>query len=171
MGLYEKSEDAYKKALEIKPTHPRALAGLEKIKLIKSHDKNGLRTSEEILTHVAIGSTDSGCGKLMGFEDHTLVKDRMTFSDILFDEWSAELNRQETVRQMEEIGRALSSEGLANCNFVVEGHTDDRGGEERNIALVMGSRRLRKELPHGPFRDRRRSCDDSRIWLFQTEGS
>lgn len=135
MGLYEKSEDAYKKALEIKPTHPKASAGFEKIKLITSQDKAGLRTSADILGHLAISTTDTGSGRLMGFEGHTLIKDRITFNNILFDEWSAELNRRETVQQMEEIGRALSSEKLANCNFVVEGHTDNRGGEERNTSL------------------------------------
>jgi outer membrane protein OmpA-like peptidoglycan-associated protein len=135
MGMYEKSEDAYKKALEIKPTHPKAASGFEKIKLIRSQEKAGLKTSRDILGHVAFSTTNTGSGKLMGFEGHTLVRDRMTFNNILFDEWSSELNRQETMQQMEEIGRALSSEELSNCSFVVEGHTDNRGGEERNMRL------------------------------------
>jgi outer membrane protein OmpA-like peptidoglycan-associated protein len=135
MGLYEKSEAAYKKALEIKPNHLKAAAGLEKISLIKLHDKGGLKTSGDILKHVSVSSTDTGVGRLMGFEEHTAIKDRVTFNNILFNEWSAELNRPEAVLQMEEIGKALSSQELANCNFVVEGHTDNRGDEERNMRL------------------------------------
>ncbi len=135
MGLYEKSEGAYKKALEVKPAHPKASAGLEKINLIKLHDKGGLKTSGDILKHVSVSSTETGAGRLMGFEGHTTIKDRVTFNNILFNEWSAELNRPETIRQMGEIGKALSSQELANCNFVVEGHTDNRGDEERNIRL------------------------------------
>ena len=135
MGLYEKSEGAYKKALELKPAHSKATAGLEKINLIKLHDKGGLKTSGDILKHVHVSSTDTGVGRLMGFEGHTAIKDRVTFNNILFNEWSAELNRPETAQQMTEIGKALSSQELANCNFVVEGHTDNRGDEERNMRL------------------------------------
>ncbi len=133
MGLYEKSDEAYKKGIELKPGHPRAAAGLEKIKLIKMQERRGLRTSDEILKHVNVSSTDTGAGPLMGFEGRTAIKDRVTFNNLLFDEWSAKLDRPETIRQLEELGRALSTQELASCNFVVEGHTDDRGGEERNM--------------------------------------
>ena len=134
-GLYENSEQAYKKALALKPAHPKAEAGLEKIRLIKSQDKGGLKTSEDILKHVAVSSRDAGTGQLMGFEGHTAIKGRLTFNNILFNEWSSDLNRQETVQQMEEMGKALSSKELAGCSFVIEGHTDNRGGEERNMQL------------------------------------
>jgi outer membrane protein OmpA-like peptidoglycan-associated protein len=135
MGLYEKSEQAYAKALEIRPGHPKALAGLEKIRLIKSQEPGGFKTAAQIRDHVKISSDRPGLGNLMGFEGHTAIKDRLTFNNILFNEWSAELNREETRQQIEEIGKALASTEFSNCTFVVEGHTDNRGGEDRNLRL------------------------------------
>ena len=46
MGLYDKSQDAYNKALQVKPDDPRALLGLNKIKVIKMHDVSGFQTSK-----------------------------------------------------------------------------------------------------------------------------
>jgi OOP family OmpA-OmpF porin len=71
----------------------------------------------------------------MGFKDETTIKDRMRFNNILFDEWSFKLTRPEAVRQLKEIGEALSSQELKDSSFVVEGHTDPRGGEDRNMKL------------------------------------
>jgi len=135
MGLYEKSQAAYQKALSLKPGHPKAVAGLEKIRLIMSQDRHGFRSSDQILAHFKMSSGGSGAGNLMGFENHTVVKDRVRFDNILFDEWSAELKRGEAVQQLEEIGKALASRDLSDHDFVVEGHTDDRGGLERNTKL------------------------------------
>jgi outer membrane protein OmpA-like peptidoglycan-associated protein len=135
MGLYEQSERSYERALQLRPDHPKAAAGLEKIRLINAQDKGGFRTSQEILKHVASSSNDSALGNLMGFEGHTVIKDRVAFNNLLFNEWSMELDRQETIQQLDEVGKALSSQELASCSFVVEGHTDDRGGEERNMRL------------------------------------
>jgi outer membrane protein OmpA-like peptidoglycan-associated protein len=107
-GLYDESERAYKRTLELKPGH---------------------------VSHFKTTSGATGTGNLMGFASHTVVKDRLRFDNILFDEWSAELKREETVRQLGEIARALSSKDLSGCDFVVEGHTDNRGDSERNVKL------------------------------------
>lgn len=135
MGLYEHSEQAYRNALELRPDHPKALAGLEKIRLIKAQDRGGFKTSSYIVGHFRTSSTQGQMGSLMGFQSHTVVKDRLRFDNILFDEWSAELRRGEAMRQLEELGNALASEELSGCEFVVEGHTDNRGDYDRNMRL------------------------------------
>ncbi len=135
MGLYEQSELAYKKALDLKPGHPKALAGLEKIELIKSQDHGGFRSSHQIIAHFKMSSGSAGAGTLMGFENRTVVKDRLRFDNILFNEWSAELKRGEAIQQLEEIGKAVSSKDLSDHDFVVEGHTDNRGDYDRNLKL------------------------------------
>lgn len=135
MGLYGRSEQAYKDALKLKPGHPKATAGLEKIRAIYAQESDGFKKSGDIIKHFKTSSKDSGLGALMGFEDHTVVKDRLAFNNILFNEWSAELTRGEATEQLREIGKALSSSDLGGCDFVVEGHTDPRGGLERNEKL------------------------------------
>ena len=136
MGLYDKSEIAYKKALEIKPHHPKAVGGLWKINLIKSQDQGGFKSSQQILEHLKMSSGSApGRGPLMGFENHTVVKDRLRFDNILYNEWSAELKRGEAIQQLEEIGKAVSSTDLSDYGFIVEGHTDNRGDHDRNVKL------------------------------------
>jgi outer membrane protein OmpA-like peptidoglycan-associated protein len=135
MGLYEQSQQAYSQALQLKPGHPAAAAGLEKIRTIKSLEKEGFKNSDEIVTHFRKASENSGHGTLMGFRDETAIKDRVRFNNILFDEWSFRPTHPEAVRQLKEIGEALSSPELKDTSFVVEGHTDSRGGEERNMNL------------------------------------
>jgi outer membrane protein OmpA-like peptidoglycan-associated protein len=135
VGLYDESERAYKRALELKPGHLKAVSGIEKIRIVKSQDHGGFKNAEEIVSHFKTTSADAGTGNLMGFANHTVVKDRLRFDNILFDEWSADLKRGEAVRQLGEIGRALSSKDLSGCDFVVEGHTDNRGDYDRNMKL------------------------------------
>ncbi|MEJ2719005.1 MAG: tetratricopeptide repeat protein, partial [Deltaproteobacteria bacterium] len=135
MGLYERSELAYRRALQLRPGNAAAQRGLEKIRTIKSIERDGLKRSNEIVAHFRTSSRDTGAGTLMGFADETVVKDRLRFNNILFDEWSPKLTRPEAVRQLEEVGKALSDPELKDSAFVVEGHTDNRGGLERNTKL------------------------------------
>jgi outer membrane protein OmpA-like peptidoglycan-associated protein len=135
MGLYEKSEAAYRKALDINPGNPKAVSGLGKIKLIKSQDRGGFKNSQHIIEHFKTSSGSTGAGALMGFENHTVVKDRLRFDNILFNEWSSELKRGEAIQQLEEIGKAVSTKGLSDHDFIVEGHTDNRGDYQRNVRL------------------------------------
>jgi outer membrane protein OmpA-like peptidoglycan-associated protein len=135
MGLYERSEGAYRRALQLRPGNAEALTGLKKIRTIKSLERAGLKRSNEIIAHYRASSRDTGAGTLMGFADETVVKDRLRFNNILFDEWSPRLTRAEALRQLEEVGKALSDPELADSAFVVEGHTDNRGGLDRNMKL------------------------------------
>lgn len=138
IGLYAKAKESYKNALAADSNHgmaPRARAGLQSIERAIAEDKDGFKKSQEIVQRFKQSSKDPAFSKLMGFEEFTAVKDRQRFINIVFDEWSHQLNRKETITQLEEIGQALSSSDLARCQFIVEGHTDPRGGQERNQKL------------------------------------
>ena len=137
MGLDHKSEIAYKKALEIKPHHPKAVGGLWKINLIKSQDQGGLKSSQQILEHLKMSSGSApGRGPLMGFENHTVVKDRVRFDNILYN---GMVRRVEKGRSDPAIGgdrkSCLYSTDLSDYGFIVEGHTDNRGDHDRNVKL------------------------------------
>jgi len=135
MGMYDQAENAYQAALRLKPGHSNASTGLEKIRLIKAQEKEGFRGADEILKHFKTSSKDKGVGGLMGFAGRTAVKDRLRFDNILFDTMSAKLIRVEAIDQLKEIGTALRTPELSACNFVIEGHTDNRGGHEMNMEL------------------------------------
>ena len=132
---YARSEMAYRQALRLRPGHLAASKGLEKIQTIKSFERDGLKTSQEIIEHVKRSSANKGHGTLMGFKDETVVKDRLRFNNILFNTASHSLNRPEALRQLKEIGEALSKPDLAKSFFVIEGHTDNRGGHDMNVRL------------------------------------
>ena len=138
IGLYAKAKESYQNALIAGPRHQlasRAKAGLQAVDRAIAEDKDGFKKSQEIVQRFKQSSKDPVFSKLMGFEDFTAVRDRQRFINIVFDEWSYQLTRKETITQLEEIGKALSSSDLARCQFIVEGHTDPRGGQERNQKL------------------------------------
>jgi outer membrane protein OmpA-like peptidoglycan-associated protein len=140
IGLYAKAKESYAKALEIHPSHPlarRAREGLETVNRLMAEEKDGFKSSREIINKFKQSSRDSSVGAIMGFEEFTALRDRQRFINIVFDEWSFRLNRKETLEQLKEIGSALASPEMTRCRFVVEGHTDDRGGHERNKILSM----------------------------------
>jgi len=134
IGLYKKAEDAFKKALALRPDDLRAVWGLEGIREAIAEDLTVLKVSDEIVSRVKDAPSSSKI-PTMGFAGHTVAMDRVRFNNILFDPWSAELRRGEALQQMREIGKALSASDLTAFDFVVEGHTDNRGGYERNMKL------------------------------------
>jgi outer membrane protein OmpA-like peptidoglycan-associated protein len=140
IGLYAKAKESYAKALAINSAHPlerRARDGLEAVNRMMAREKDGFKNSQEIVSRFKQSSRDSSVGTIMGFEEFTAMRDRQRFINIVFDEWSSQLSRKETLEQLKEIGSALASPEMARCRFVVEGHTDDRGGYERNMMLSM----------------------------------
>lgn len=54
---------------------------------------------------------------------------------ILFETDSASVKDTESLRQMNEAGKAFESSELAPYRFQIVGHTDDTGGEEYNLSL------------------------------------
>lgn len=135
LGLYEKSQDAYQRALKLRPGHPTVVSGLDKIRAIKAQETEGFQKAEDIVKHFARSSQGNEAGGLMGVRGYSVLKDRLRFNNILFDEWSAELKRGEAIEQLTELGKALSSPTVSRSKFVVEGHTDDRGPADRNMQL------------------------------------
>ncbi len=88
----------------------------------------------------------------MGFADRTVVKDRLRFDNILFDEWSPQLNREEATQQLHEIGKALSSSQLADTDFVVEG-TRTTEAPVKETSASPGTSGIREELPGGEIQN------------------
>ena len=54
---------------------------------------------------------------------------------ILFNSGSAEIADDFSKKQLDEVGKALSSEGLAKYNFEIAGYTDSAGPEKLNLKL------------------------------------
>lgn len=138
IGLYIGAQDAYRRALALNDGHPlagRARTGLNAVTAALAKEKQGFKTAAQIRDKAKESSGSAAALQTMGFEDFTVARDRERFTNMLFDEWSYQLNRPETQKQLKEIGDALASPDLGNCRFVIEGHTDPRGGEERNQKL------------------------------------
>ena len=54
---------------------------------------------------------------------------------ILFKPGSAEIADAFSKKQLDEVGKALSSEGLSKHSFEIAGHTDSAGSEKLNLKL------------------------------------
>lgn len=134
-GRYEPAANEFKKALEINPGNDQATTGLAQAKKLMAQDSGRtLRRAAEIVARVKDPSRDGPAGRLMGVESHT-VRDRESFSNILFAGWSSQIAPGEPTEQLNEIGKALSSQELAGFRFVIEGHTNSVGGFEENMNL------------------------------------
>lgn len=138
IGLYARSISAYEKALEVNPNHSltgRAKSGLRSVKQAAQADQDGFREAGAIVKEVSKSLSNKRVKRIMGFKGSTFTLARQRFNNILFNTMSHSLDRKEAIEQLEEIGKALSSESLANYKFIVEGHTDSRGGKEMNQRL------------------------------------
>jgi outer membrane protein OmpA-like peptidoglycan-associated protein len=134
-GRYGIAAEHYSKILALCRYHEDAEKGLSRAKeeLCKETKRTGIRTSEQIRNEAV---TNNLCDreKTMGIEDY-VVKDRQSFSNILFEGWSAIVRPGEPTEQLKEIGKALSSEDFACFKFIVEGHANIVGGYDDNIDL------------------------------------
>lgn len=137
----ELAADLYKRALKIKSGDETAKAGLAIVKkqLADAGPGKALRKADDIVKHTKTAPPKPEELRTMGFARGTvvteMVKDRQTFNNILFDEWSFDLDRPEAIQQLMEIGNALSSPDMARFRVVIEGHTDNRGDFDRNMIL------------------------------------
>lgn len=134
-GRYEMGKKAYEDALSLNPTDRAVRERLEALKEKLKGESGGFKKADEIITRVTRSAKSGGHLKLMGIAYHTEAKDRIRFNNILFGEWSYEINRPESVNQLDEVGKALQAADMRRLRVLVEGHTDDRGGLERNEAL------------------------------------
>ena len=152
-GLYEKARQEYEKALSLKPGDKRATLGLEFVKRTitreERRDKGRLKKASDIVALVQ-ESPLPGEMSVMGPESFTVVKERLRFTNIIFDGWSSEISRPEALNQLQEIGAALASRDLDAYRFVVEGHAntvglDRPGGFEKLMELSRDRARAVKK--------------------------
>lgn len=145
-GRYGMARDAYKKALSLKPEDKTARGSLETVERDLAADPGAFRRAEKIVQDFRQGKSSNGKMKMMGFKDYSVPKERQQFSNILFKEWSYEIEGKESVDQLNEIGKALASPQIGNAAFVVEGHTDSRGDSQRNQDLSEQRARAVKQF-------------------------
>jgi outer membrane protein OmpA-like peptidoglycan-associated protein len=129
-GLYEEAAEEFKKAQKPGPFEKKALDGLEAVQQLIASTKacpNKKKTAKEILAQVKDNQM-----RTMAPEKFIVLKDRQTFTNIIFDGWSPRISRKEALDQLDEIGKALSHRDLSGYKFIVEGHANTVGLELEN---------------------------------------
>jgi outer membrane protein OmpA-like peptidoglycan-associated protein len=140
IGLYERAEEQFKKAQALKPDDLQATAGLKTIQRILSRRNVSFQTSEQIVQAIKVARQDSQSSKMMspGVGGDGAV--RLTFEGIHFDEWSSQLNRPETTKQLTQIANAFKNPDVdlkSGEIIIIEGHTDNRGPEDKNYVCSL----------------------------------
>ncbi|MEI8183302.1 MAG: OmpA family protein [Desulfomonile sp.] len=134
-GRYEKAIGAYEQALVIKPDDPASRDALKALQEEVSSQSGGFKTAQEIVEKYRQGGPADNVPKLMGFQSQTAPKSRLRFNNILFNEWSYQIDRPEASKQLDEIGAALRSLRTERLRFTVEGHADNRGPSDDNMRI------------------------------------
>jgi OOP family OmpA-OmpF porin len=145
MGMKHDALKAFEKVMELAPVGSKpflkASAAVEHLKGSMLREKSvrngGPKTSEQIISSLAESKKQTDALQLMGFASHSVIKDRQAFTNILFNEWSATLEKPESLAQLEELAKALNSDEVTQFKIMIEGHTDDRGDPQRNRELSM----------------------------------
>jgi outer membrane protein OmpA-like peptidoglycan-associated protein len=143
-GLYQKAKQACEKAMELIPGDEKISGRLTAIKQAideeekedKTASRDGFRSANQIVHHVKTSSLAEEMSS-MGPADFTVVRARLRFPNIIFDGWSAKLNRNESIEQLKEIGKALSSRELDGYTFCVDGHANTVGLEQKEGAYKL----------------------------------
>ncbi len=159
-GRMERAAWCYQRILELSPKDTDARKALKKLGRTLSHQEGKLRTAEEIKNSVQSAS-EARKPSLMGIANFTEPKHRERFNNITFDEWKYDL-KKENEPQLLEIGKAVRDLQHKGLNFIIEGHTDNRGDKDRNQTLSENRARAVKEYLVQKF-----NVDPSRI---QTQG-
>ena len=130
IGLFKKAEKAYEQGLMLKPTDHLAKVGL-------SIARRGVLCAQEkeLITYITIlNNLKDYTVKTMGPGGVRQRISRIRFGNILFDFNSSDI-KPDSIPQLNEIGKALSSPSVKGVHFVIEGHTDNVGTEEYNMDL------------------------------------
>lgn len=130
MGLFQKSVAYYKEGLKRDPDDALAVANL-------TIANQGILTAERynlLDSSTLIESLKDRNIRTMGPGGVRAKMSRVRFQNILFNFDSYSVKPQ-SIPQLYEIGRALSSHKLKNARFLIEGHTDSIGSEDYNQKL------------------------------------
>jgi len=130
IGLFEKAEKAYEAGLKLKPTDHLAKVGL-------SIARRGVLCAQgkELITYITIlNNLQDYTVKTMGPGGVRQRISRIRFGNILFDFNSSDI-KPDSIPQLNEIGKALSSPSVKGVHFVIEGHTDNVGTEQYNMDI------------------------------------
>jgi outer membrane protein OmpA-like peptidoglycan-associated protein len=144
VGQYPYAKQAYERALQLRPGYERAQNGLATVQTFMGKDEDigrtmargGVMRADRIVREVKTSSLPEEMTN-MGPADYTVVRARLRFPNIIFDGWSAKLNRKESLEQIREIGRALKD--LDGYSFCIDGHANTVGVEERDGAARLMS--------------------------------
>ena len=130
IGLFEKAEKAYETGLNLKPTDHLAKKGL-------SIARRGVLCAQEkeLISYIPIlNNLQDYTIKTMGPGGVRQRVSRIRFSNILFDFNSSDI-KPDSISQLNEIGKALSSPSVKGVHFIIEGHADNVGAEQYNMDL------------------------------------
>ena len=130
IGLFKKAEKAYEAGLKLKPTDHLAKKGL-------SIARRGVLCAQEkeLISYITIlNNLKDHSIKAMGPGGVRQRVSRIRFSNILFDFNSSDI-KPDSIPQLNEIGKALSSPSVKGLHFIIEGHTDNIGAEQYNMDL------------------------------------
>lgn len=144
LGQYPHAKQAYEKALQLRPDFQRTRNGLEAVRAVMTKDqalrntfsRGGVMRADQIVREVKTSSLSENMAS-MGPADYTVVRARLRFPNIIFDGWSSKISRKESLAQLREIGRALSSRDLAGYRFQIEGHANTVGLDRRDGAAKL----------------------------------
>lgn len=142
-GQYGQALKYFRKAMAIRPEDPIQTIQTVEIAAQKEKKASELLTAEEIVKELSQGTRSGGRNSVSGtmapsIADNVtrfLVAGRKRVASILFDQWSMELNKPETIDQLNQIGNALASKGLKDYRAIIEVHSGTPGGFERNVGL------------------------------------
>lgn len=134
-GRYPLAAESYRKVLRIRPGYHGVEARLREAENRARSTSVKLKTASEITSDVKSADLNT-MYKTMGFEEYVIKdSDRQSFNNILFEGWSAAIRPGEPVNQLNEIGKALTSEEMSSYRFIIEGHANAVGEFDRNMTL------------------------------------
>ena len=134
-GSYPLAIEQYKKALKLKPENSGVEARLKGAEGLAGANSNEVRTGSQIIRDVKEKNLTVAL-KTMGIEDYTVADTaRQSFNNILFEGWSSAITSGEPIKQLNEIGKALSSKEMSSFKFIIEGHANSVGPFDRNMVV------------------------------------
>ncbi|MGC8659997.1 MAG: OmpA family protein [Desulfomonilaceae bacterium] len=145
LGCYPLAVENYRRALKLRPGMSNVESRLKEAERRIRPSSEGVKKEAEIISEVKDANLRD-MYKTMGFQVF-VVSDaaRQTFNNILFEPWSSRIRAGDPIKQLNEIGKALTSQELSSFRFVIEGHANTVGEFEPNMKLSNNRARAVKE--------------------------